>query len=908
MSDNPSKGAIINFDVEHTSTVQADLSFDTKVTIAECSKNCQLQYKFRVDILDDLIDEPRESFNLSIASASGLIFSGQGEVSGITIAEDSKDSSPALSISKSSTVNNVSEDSNTPVIFTFSLDKESGRKVTVNYNISGYGITDKDYKVSSPSLVFYAGETSKNLAITPVDDWVKEPAETLIVSASSASHADISGTGSASFTIDEDKADYLNEVATPAQVTRVNAQIDKTSDIIIDWSELANNLTSYNLYYAKESLAALNNVSRDFATLKGGSRVTEIKNNTYRLSSVDLSSTYYFVVTGVNFINGAMKESTPSAEAFVFRKEPLEKYQWYIFNDGSPESAAFAFNKTGTNHMNIAKVHNELDIRGRGVVVNVIDTGLEVSHEDLSVDVARSFDYLEKDRNPQPIGTGGDHGTSIAGIIAMKRNGKGGVGVAPSATVLGHAYIERVSSVTVLEYGDMHGISRTGTASEIAAIYNRSFTSKPIKNALASDYKLKEEILKSGGKFGRSGKGYIYVSAAGNSFYGGHSTDLTADCESPASAYYGQISCHSAAEHVENTYPENIVVSATNASAMLSSYSSTGASVWVSATGGEYGYGDLGNAVRDAKGRLQWQGVFSTTSPKLKPAMVTADVQGCSVGYSVRQDVTGQAPKNKFEYDLALSGGQIKWLASALNSQCSYTSTFNGTSSATAVLSGIIALMLEANPRLTWRDVKHILANTAKKVNPAKTNVVLLGSNPQLVIESSGWNMNAASYAFSNWYGFGQPDAYAAVQKAKEVDALGLWPKLVRYTGLNNTSVDFSDNSITNFASSAITISGSGTFVEHVRVVVDSIKGSDPQDLLITLESPQGTRNVLFAPKQEIRPYSGTSSFQDFALSSNAFYGEDVNGTWVLRVYDIGTKSTGSDGKLSAWRLEVAGH
>jgi len=40
----------------------------------------------------------------------------------------------------------------------------------------------------------------------------------------------------------------------------------------------------------------------------------------------------------------------------------------------------------------------------------------------------------------------------------------------------------------------------------------------------------------------------------------------------------------------------------------------------------------------------------------------------------------------------------------------------NGTSSATPVTAGVIALMLEANPALTWRDVKHILASTARHI------------------------------------------------------------------------------------------------------------------------------------------------------------------------------------------------
>ena len=44
------------------------------------------------------------------------------------------------------------------------------------------------------------------------------------------------------------------------------------------------------------------------------------------------------------------------------------------------------------------------------------------------------------------------------------------------------------------------------------------------------------------------------------------------------------------------------------------------------------------------------------------------------------------------------------------------THEFNGTSAAAPVATGVIAQILSANPLLTWRDVKYILANTSEKV------------------------------------------------------------------------------------------------------------------------------------------------------------------------------------------------
>jgi subtilisin family serine protease len=87
----------------------------------------------------------------------------------------------------------------------------------------------------------------------------------------------------------------------------------------------------------------------------------------------------------------------------------------------------------------------------------------------------------------------------------------------------------------------------------------------------------------------------------------------------------------------------------------------------------------------------------------------------------------------------------------------SYTSTMGGTSAATPVVSGVVALMLDANPNLGWRDVHAILAETARKNDP----------------NDNGWFTNAAGYEFNHKYGFGVVDAGAAVSLAENWTRLG---------------------------------------------------------------------------------------------------------------------------------------
>ena len=43
---------------------------------------------------------------------------------------------------------------------------------------------------------------------------------------------------------------------------------------------------------------------------------------------------------------------------------------------------------------------------------------------------------------------------------------------------------------------------------------------------------------------------------------------------------------------------------------------------------------------------------------------------------------------------------------------------FSGTSCAAPLAAGIVALVLQANPKLTWRDMQHLVVETARKNDP----------------------------------------------------------------------------------------------------------------------------------------------------------------------------------------------
>jgi subtilisin family serine protease len=72
-------------------------------------------------------------------------------------------------------------------------------------------------------------------------------------------------------------------------------------------------------------------------------------------------------------------------------------------------------------------------ITGSGVTIAIIDTGVDLTHPDLSANLVAGYDYVDGDNTPQD---GNGHGTNVAGIAAAALNGIGVSGVAPWAKIL----------------------------------------------------------------------------------------------------------------------------------------------------------------------------------------------------------------------------------------------------------------------------------------------------------------------------------------------------------------------------------------------------------------------------------------------------------------------------------------
>jgi subtilisin family serine protease len=137
---------------------------------------------------------------------------------------------------------------------------------------------------------------------------------------------------------------------------------------------------------------------------------------------------------------------------------------------------------------------------GDGKTAWVIDTGIDLDHADLNVDVARSRTMFTSGRDGNSADDGNGHGTHVAGTIgAIKGNSIGVVGVAYGATVVAVKVLDSRGSgsysgvIAGVDYvaanaqpGDAANMSLGGPTSDALDAAIISAANKGIKFALAA--------------------------------------------------------------------------------------------------------------------------------------------------------------------------------------------------------------------------------------------------------------------------------------------------------------------------------------------------------------------------------------------------------------------------------------
>ncbi len=230
-------------------------------------------------------------------------------------------------------------------------------------------------------------------------------------------------------------------------------------------------------------------------------------------------------------------------------------------NDTYFSGAIHLENRSG----NGARAGTDLNIReawavtkGVGVVVGVIDDGIELAHPDLTANTTGQphYNFANGNANALPQTSSDNHGTAVSGLIAATAgNGIGVVGSAPAAKLTAMRIFSggnfAVDDATMFDVFTYHN--------DTIWVQNHSWGFTGDEQLSASQIEL--DGMANAASSGRGGKGVILVRSAGN--------ERELDGNSNNDGY--------------QTVPHSISVGAVKQNGRFASYSSPGANLLVSA-------------------------------------------------------------------------------------------------------------------------------------------------------------------------------------------------------------------------------------------------------------------------------------------------------------------------------------
>uniref|UniRef100_A0AAQ5YY62 SPC3 n=1 Tax=Amphiprion ocellaris TaxID=80972 RepID=A0AAQ5YY62_AMPOC len=470
----------------------------------------------------------------------------------------------------------------------------------------------------------------------------------------------------------------------------------------------------------------------------------------------------------------------------LYFNDPVWNSLWYIHC--SDESSGCQ------SHMNIAGAWRR-GYTGKGVVVSVLDDGIEREHPDLKPNYDRLASYDMNGQDPDPSVNSSNnaanyHGTLCAGIVAAAANN--------SVCTVGVSFHARIGGIRMLD-GDVTDIVEAESLSlrpQYIDIYLAGWGPQDDGATLEGPGPLTRLVLRNGIQTGRRGRGSIFIWASGN---GGRRGDHCS-CDGYSSSIY-----------------------------TISISSST--------------------------------------------------QRGSQPDYLERCSSTLAA---------AYSGGETEEMVT-LGPQQSCSKVRSGTSLSSSIAAGVIALTLEANSLLTWRDVQHIIVRTSKAHH----------------LFAPDWHVNGAGFKVSHLYGFGLLDAESMVKEAEHWKQVPSQHECVEEAAIqiiHPGSVLTSVYETTGCSSEALQ---HVVYVEHVIVRV-IITHSHRGDLSITLTSPSGTVSQLLAN----RPLDDSSEgFQNWEFMTAHCWGEQAAGEWTLKIQDTPSQKRDSTelGVLKTWSLVIYG-
>ena len=271
----------------------------------------------------------------------------------------------------------------------------------------------------------------------------------------------------------------------------------------------------------------------------------------------------------------------------------------------------------------------------------------------------------------------------------------------------------------------------------------------------------------------------------------------------------------------------------------------------------------------------------------------------CAVGHDDKRSSYSEMGSNLWICGPSSSGRTGQPGITTTDNGHRYWGRMGGTSASSPIVSGVVALMREANTALTWRDVRLILAASARQNDASNT----------------GWEQGALKYGsstdrynFNHEYGFGMVDAKAATDLAVGWTNAPTFRQTTVESGTINLSLPdaaavVGQPDAPRQASTTLTVGSLVQFVEYVEINTH-FNHTSFRDLKVELVSPSGAVSVL-SPWADVG--ERVSLRTSFRFGSARHLGEDPTGTWTLRITDY-KRQSGIPQSLRSWGLTIYGH
>jgi len=211
-----------------------------------------------------------------------------------------------------------------------------------------------------------------------------------------------------------------------------------------------------------------------------------------------------------------------------------------------------------------------------------------------------------------------------------------------------------------------------------------------------------------------------------------------------------------------------------------------------------------------------------------------------------------------------------------------YTFAMNGTSAAAPTVSGCIALVLEACPDLTYRDIKYLLAKHGKRVDSANTT----------------WQQNGGGLWHSTDYGYGLVNPKGMIEDC--TSSYVTLPTEKTFEIASDVNYSLENGAVVSFATTVEDANSS--LLEWVELTVDS-NYTRVEDYAISLTAPSGAKSQIV----DWHYVSGAIYDGGFKFGAAGFVDENSSGEWRVTISDMDTDNTEA-GFIKSIKLKFYGH